>query len=449
MERFIGFDIHRKSAVVCCLSPSGKVLERYDLPCTREALRDFGERFLGKDDHVALEATTHCWGVAAALAPFVRRVHVANPLLTKAIAHAKVKTDKVDAQVLAQLLRADYLPMVWQPDAATLRLRTLTSRRAALVSERTRLKNRIHSVLFMDLVPPPEHDLFSLAGQQWLNALELSGESRALIDSDLRLLAAVDQELETLDKEVAAKAHAEERAKLLMTLPGVDYTTAVGLLAAIGDLDRFPDADHLASYLGLTPSTRQSADQCFHGPITKRGNSHARWLLIQAAQHLRTHPGPLGVTYRKLRKSKNHNVAVTACARKLARIVWFMLTNNEPYRYAQPRLTDEKLARLRIKVTGKKRKTGPKKGSEPSPNQGTGRRERTEPALPQVLKQADLPPAKGPAEISPGERHALETMGVTEYFEEIQSPKKVLRKLNEEGSQATAPHPGDHPGEEN
>jgi transposase len=427
MERFIGLDIHRRSAEACILDAAGKVVERCSIACTRQALSEFARSSLLPTDSLALEATTHCWAVAALLKPHVARALVSNPLLTKAIAQAKVKTDKVDAKVLGQLLRADYLPLVWQPDPETLRLRTLSSRRSALVSERTRLKNRIHSVLFSELVPPPQADLFSKKGQQWLAALELPSESRALIESDLRLLEAADRELEAISLEIAKKAGQDQRARLLMTLPGVDITTAVGLLAAIGDFSRFRSPDRLAAYLGLVPSTRASADKCFHGPITKRGNSGARWLLIQAAQHLRLNPGPLGAFYRRLRRKKNHNVAVVACARKMATIVWHMLTHNEPYRYAQPRITDEKLARLRILTSGEKRKTGPKKGTPPSANRGTGKRERTEPALPEVYAEAGLPEAKGPDEVAPAERRALERAGVAEYARGIRSPRRVLR----------------------
>jgi hypothetical protein len=101
-----------------------------------------------------------------------------------------------------------------------------------------------------------------------------------------------------------------------------------------------PDGDHAASYLGLAPSTKQSANQCYHGPITKRGNAHARWMLIEAAQHLDKHPGPLGHFFHRLARKKNRNVAVVAGARKLAAIGWQMLVTNEPYRYAIPRSTE-------------------------------------------------------------------------------------------------------------
>jgi transposase len=117
-----------------------------------------------------------------------------------------------------------------------------------------------------------------------------------------------------------------------MTLPGVGPAGAQALYAALVDWRRFKDGTHAASYLGLTPSARQSASHCYHGPITKAGNSLARWLLTQAARQVAQHPGPPGVFFRRIRTRKNYNVAAVATARKLVTIAFLMLKNNEPYR---------------------------------------------------------------------------------------------------------------------
>jgi hypothetical protein len=134
-----------------------------------------------------------------------------------------------------------------------------------------------------------------------------------------------------------------------MTIPGVNYVMALGLLAALGDIDRFHDGDHAASYLGLVPSTKQSGRHCDHGPITKAGSTQVRGLLTQAAQHASRHPGPIGAFFRRLVKRKSRQVAVTAVARKLVTVAYRMLKNNEPYRYARPELMRAKFATLRAR----------------------------------------------------------------------------------------------------
>ena len=119
MIRYIGLDVHKDVVQACLIDEQGRRLESHRLPCTKESLEAFARERLCATDHVALEATTNTWAVVALLRPHVARIVVGNPLRTRAIAEAKVKTDKVDAEVLAQLLRCDYLPAVWQPDEDT------------------------------------------------------------------------------------------------------------------------------------------------------------------------------------------------------------------------------------------------------------------------------------------------------------------------------------------
>ncbi|MHC4469563.1 MAG: IS110 family RNA-guided transposase, partial [Planctomycetota bacterium] len=339
---------------------------RFDL--TRESLLDFAQHILQPEDHVIVEATLNTWAVVEVLEPHVAEVVVSNPLKTKAVAEARIKTDKVDAHTLAQLLRVDYVAEVWKPDESTRELRRLTRCRAGLVGDRTSAKNRIHSVLSRRLVQPPLQHLFGPSGLLWLRTLELDEEGRMMIDSDLRVIESFDREIALLDDLLVKRAYADPRARLLVTLPGVDLHVAVALLAALGDIHRFPSGAHAASYLGLVPRTKQSAHHCYHGPITKAGNVHARTMLVQACQTLGRNPGPLGVFFRRMKKKKCHNVAVIAAAHKLVTIAWHMLVNGEPYRYAIPASTEAKLARLRTRATGKCRKRGLPKGRQESPS---------------------------------------------------------------------------------
>jgi transposase len=325
MLRFVGCDVHKRTAVFTILLEDGTFFATHTVPVTREALAVFAQRQLSSGDRLAMEATTNTWAVAGLLRPFVKEIVIGNPLRVKAIAEAKIKTDKVDSRVLAELLRVEYLPAVWQPDQDTQRLRRLTHRRAALVSDRTRLKNRLHSILHHCLIPMPECDLFSQKGRAWLKQLPLSIEEGLARDSDLRLLELTELEIAQLEEQLVREAWQGEKVRLVMSIPGIDYTVAQTCLAAIGEISRFPNAKKRSAYLGLNPSTRQSGAHCYHGPITKQGNAHARWLLVQAAQHLAQYRGPLGQTMRRIVKRKNRNVAVVACARKLAVLLWHVI----------------------------------------------------------------------------------------------------------------------------
>jgi transposase len=412
--RCVGLDLHKYLLEVCILDEQGKVLARHAVTCERMALESFAREHLRTSDRLVVEATTNTWAVVDILRSFVAAIVVGNPLQIKAIAQAKVKTDKIDAEVLAHLLRCDFLPEVWEPDAPTQRLRHLTGVRSALVADRTRLKNRIQSILAGLLIILPEGGLFTNKGLAWVRAAELPEDARSTIDRFLRLYDATEAELEALDTQLRTLAHHDARVRLLMTLPGVAHGVALTLIAALGDITRFRDGDHAASYLGLTPRVRQSAGKCYRGSITKAGCSTTRAMLTQAAQHAAEHPGPLGAFFRRLKKRKTRNVAIVATARKLVTIAYLMLKNKEPYRYAQPERVRAKLRHVERAVE----ETGP--AADPT----TRREPVAEPAdrLNRIFTRTGLPTAQGPAEWSPGERRALEAAGVKEFAEAVHAP---------------------------
>jgi transposase len=411
MSRFVGLDVHKQFVEACILDEAGRVAWRGRTGCLRDELESFARTKLKKTDQVALEATTNTWSVVATLRPHVSEVVVSNPLKTRAIAEAKVKTDKVDAEVLAQLLRCDYLPAVWHPDERTQRWRGLVTHRTTLMTQRARLKNHVQSQLGRLLLQPPCKCLWTKAGLAWLRQVELPAHERLLLDSELRQLQVVEGELGRIDEELAGIARREPRVRLLMTLPGVNYVVALGLLAALGDVSRFKDGDHAAAYLGLVPSTRQSGRRCYHGGITKAGCSQTRWLLTQSAQHVARHPGPLGAFFRRLVKRKNRSVAITAVARKLVTGAFLMLKNTEPYRYSRPELMREKFAALQ---------------SRGSPTSGEARaprpRGKGKPGLAEVYRAAGLPDVTSPAGLPAGEQRMLTERELTELVAELYEP---------------------------
>lgn len=421
----VGLDVHKRVVQAAILhDDTGELEEGFRFACTPEALRTFCRAHVGRTDRVALESTTNCWAVAAILREFTTQVLVSNPMRTKLIAQSRRKSDKVDALVLAQLFAAGFLPGVWEPDAATRERREVSSRRAALVQDRTALKNRLHAVLAQRLIAF-EGKLFGKAGLVFLKAVQLDAHGRAAIDSDLILLKAIEAEIAKYDALLLKLAGGDQNARLLVTLPGFDFAGAVGIVAAAGDITRFPDGNRFASYLGLVPSTRQSAEHSYHGPITKQGRSHARWIFCQAAQHLDSNVGPLGHFFRRMAAKKGHNKAVVACARKLAVIAWHLLSKGEPYRYADPRTVDAKLSRIRVRATGKRRKSGPTAGPRPE-TYGTGVRSRGFKGIDEVLASEGLPPRSTPP---PGEARFLESAGISSAVTALASPRRIPRRV--------------------
>ena len=430
MTRYVGIDLHKHLIVGHVVDTAGTTVDTFRYDRVDAFTLDYiGRNRLKPEDQVVLEATTHCWAVVRALEPFVAQVVVSNPMATKAIAKAKVKTDKIDAAVLSHLLRLGYLPEIWQPDGAIRSLREWTSRRSRIIGQRTALINRIRGTLAQRLLHCP-HDMMSRAARDWIGAQQVDADTHWLLESDLRMLAAVQAEIDAIDKQLARVGYVDSRVKLLMTLPGVSQHTAQALLAAIGDVSRFPDADSLASYLGLVPSTRQSADHCYHGPITKQGRAHTRSMLIQASHSMRANPGPLGHFFRRLQKRKPYSVAVVAVAHKLALLAWHVLTKGEPYRYALPRATANKLRNLRIQGTGERRRGGLARGTTRPVNVPRGSQKIK--SLPQVYAGEQIPPA-GPAPA--GELRHLRAVKLNDFAAGLQQPRIVpRRRKHEEGN---------------
>jgi transposase len=341
--RTVALDVHKRFAEVA-VHEHGEV-RRLGRVETSE-LRAFAES-LRPDDHVVLESTSMTWAIAELLGRHAGRVTVSNPLRTKAIASAKVKTDKVDAKVLAQLAAADFLPAVWAPDEQTRVLRRRVSHRASLVRQRTRLRNQVHAVLARNLIDVPVTDLFGQRGRRWLIEVELPGHEREQVDRHLRLHDALDSELEAVDRQLAERALHDPEVRRLMTIPGVGPVTALSLLAVIGDVRRFPSAGQLVGYLGLDPRVRQSGERPARtGHISRAGQAHARGLLIEAAHAAIRTPGPLRAFYARVKARRGTQIAFCATARKLTVLSWHLLTRGEDYRYQAPTIMDRKLRRL-------------------------------------------------------------------------------------------------------
>ncbi|WP_187435235.1 IS110 family transposase [Bradyrhizobium cytisi] len=354
-------DIHRTFGEVVFwedgrLRPAGRV------DMTRTALEGFGKS-LQPIDEVVIEATGNCMAVSRVLSPFVKRVVIANPLQVKAIAHAHVKTDKVDAGTLASLYAAGYLPEIWTPDAATERLRRLIARRYQVVRHRTRIKNEVHAILHAHLIPKcPHADLFNGRGRDWLAHQPVPDDERDAIERHVRELDRLAEDLTILDREIATNSLDDGSVRRLLTITGVNLAVAAGLMAAIGDITRFKSPQKLVSYFGLNPRVHQSGlGAAHHGRISKVGRSHARAMLVEAAWAAAKTPGPLHAFFVRIRARRGHQVAAVAVARKLTVLCWHLLTNEEDYLWARPSLVAHKTRGMELQA-GRAQKKGNTRG---------------------------------------------------------------------------------------
>lgn len=362
MRRVNGLNIHRSFGEIA-IWEDGRVRHMGRVDMTRDALEKFaGEKLTGEDE-VVIEATGNCMAVSRVLSPFVARVLIANPLQVKAIAHAHIKTDKVDAATLASLQAAGFLPTIWTPSLEVERARRLVARRVQVVRHRTRVKNEVQAILHAHLIPRcPHSDLFGGRGRAWLAKQPVPEDERAAIERHVRELDRLGEDLATLDREIAKNALDDAEIQRLLTITGVNVTVAVGLMAAIGTIERFGSARKLVSYFGLNPRVRQSGNgPARHGRISKAGRSHAQAMLTEAAWAAAASPGPLRSFFLRVKAKRGHQIAAVATARKLAVIVWHMLAKQEEYTWKRPGLVAHKRWSLELQA-GLPRRRGGKRG---------------------------------------------------------------------------------------
>ncbi len=354
-------DVHRSFAQIAVVE-DGLCRDEGRIGVRPEDLREWAQT-LESDDEVALEATTNSDAIATMLRPLVAKVMVSNPRKTRAIAEAKVKTDKVDARILAQLLAADFLPETWVADDQTRMRRRLVARRTHLVRQRTRLKNQVHAILSRNLVPTcPHADLFSAVGRRWLAQQTLPADEWRSVGALLRQLDFHGDELAEVERDIATNAIDDPVIAQLMTVPGINVTVAMSIVAAVGDFSRFESPDRLVSYLGLNPSVRQSGNgPANHGRITKAGRSQARGMMVEAAFSASRAPGPLRAFYRRIKDRRGFQVATVATARKMTVLCWHLITKGEDYAFARPSLVAHKRRSLEL-AAGADSRRGPVAG---------------------------------------------------------------------------------------
>lgn len=358
--RSIGIDVGRDFCEVA-IAEAGQVRSAGRFTTTPEAIRAFAES-LTLDDRVTLEATGNALAIARLLEGHARVV-LANPKAVKGATALRTKTDKIDARTLATLLAGGFLPEVWIVDEPTRVLRRRISRRAHLVRERTRVKNQVHAVLIRNLKGrPPMSDVFGRRGRAWLSDQLLPTDERETVEACLRQIDFFDGEVAVIDRALAEAVLASPEMRRLLTLPGVNAVTAAALMAAIGDIGRFPSPRHLVSYLGLNPRVQQSGSEpARHGRISKQGPSDARHVLVEASWRAARETGPLRAFARRVAARHGSNVAAVAVARKLVVIAWHMLVAGEDYAFVRISLVREKIRRLEL-LLGAERHRGERTG---------------------------------------------------------------------------------------
>lgn len=336
---YVGIDLHRQWSQLAVVDGDGELVRSRRVRSRPDEMwQVFGELPTDEPLEAAFEATFGYGWLADLLADAGVPAHMAHPLATKAIAAGRIKNDKVDAAMLAQLLRANLLPEAWIAPLEAREARRLVRTRASLVRMRSRLKSQIHAVL-ADFALRPEASisiptprsqapaLFSKAGRRWLAQQVLPEASRQRIEISLRVIDGLDGEIREVSQAMRQRFADDERVRRLLPIPGIGLFTAATVVGEIWDVRRFPCPRRLASWAGLTPKEHSSGDHHHLGHISKQGSRWVRWVLVEAAtNHAMRHSG-LRELFQRVRRGKQERaqLAHVAVAHRLLTLCYYAL----------------------------------------------------------------------------------------------------------------------------
>jgi len=321
--RYIGIDLHRRFMVVAVVDERGRSRKPRRFECHDEAaVLEFFERH--RPFVAVIEASSSYRWLYDLLSP-LGQVKLAHPARLRAIVAGRAKTDKLDAVLLGQLLRAGLVPEAYVPPKPYLELRSLTRARARLVRRRVQARNEIHALLRQRNVHPPFANLICRKGRSWLQGLPLELLGGLLRDELLRRVGHFDEEIHLLDRELARLGEAFPEKEVLLAVPGIGLFSALLIIGEIGEPERFRDGRKVGAYAGLTARVSQSGDHCYHGHITRQGSPWLRWILVEAAMRAARKDEKLRNFYTRIRKRASAKIARVAVARKLAGICWIRL----------------------------------------------------------------------------------------------------------------------------
>jgi transposase len=335
---YVGIDHHRQYSHMTVMDQMGQVLRSGRVPNLQDEIGKFLEGFEAVES--VIETGRSSYTMVDVLEEMGVTVKIAHPNEVKAIARAKIKTDKRDSEVLAHLLRMNMVPEVYRRSVENRQAQRVLRQRAFYVRAMTALKNRVYAFLSQQREEVREEvvretNIFSERGQKVLLGLKLVPGEKRLLDALLKTY----RHLEKRTKESAAfveKLYEENReAQLIRTIPGFGKYLSVLVAVEIADLSRFADAAHLHAYAGVIPSVHSSGDNTYYGKIIRAGNRWLRWAAVEAVWPAIRADFDLRCFYERLARRKGANKAKVAAARRLLTIVykvWKEQRNYIPYR---------------------------------------------------------------------------------------------------------------------
>ena len=279
---------------------------------------------------IGMESTGNCQWFVELVATMGHELWVGDAAKIRASEVRQQKTDRRDAALILKLLLEGRFPRIWTPSKEEKDQRQLLIHRHKLVVMRVQVKNELQH-LAMNKGITKGRKLWSKSGERVLCELPLAPWASRRREDLFKLRSMLNEQITRLDEAVQKTAEENEKARLLMTQPGVGPITSLAFVLTMGDVSRFKRGKQVASYLGLIPREHSSGGQQRNGSISKQGNRYMRMLLVEAAQSVVRYDPEFRKEYVHLCHGKKKGIAKVAAARKLAVRLYWMLRSNTAY----------------------------------------------------------------------------------------------------------------------
>ncbi|MGE5374091.1 MAG: IS110 family transposase [Bacteroidota bacterium] len=356
-KRYIGLDVHKHYLIALGVDEDLNVV----LPARRvelSRLETWMNKTLTRQDEVVLEMTTNTWQLYDELVMYAGLVMVVHPPHVALITRSQVMNDKIAASILARLLAKRLLVGIWVPPREVREMRGLVAQRRKMTNLATQAKNRLHAVLQRHHLLLPQGNPFGASNQDWWQSLSIGKLEKLNLQSDLETLQFAEKQVNRMTEIMEGMAAEQEPIGRLLHLAGFGVVTAVTVWAAIGEIHRFADAQHLVGYAGLGTRVHDSGMTMRSGKITKAGRRDLRTVLIEAANVATNSHPHWKAELARLEPRLGRNKAIVAIARKLLIAVWHILSQNQTDRFAQPEAIAQKLLGFAYRVGKENRPAG-------------------------------------------------------------------------------------------
>jgi transposase len=335
MQLYAGLDMHGKTTTGTIKDGAGNPVRVLEVETSKKGMKRLFMRFKKSQISAVFEASKNWPYYKELLEPHCRKIILAHPLKVRAIASARIKTDSIDSNILADLLRANLIPESYMPSLNIVQLRELLRYRATLSKERGKFKAKVKAILAREGKTCEFGEVTGKRARLWLNNVVVNDLNRREINYSVSLIDNLSNEIKQLDEQIEKEQYKYPEVELLKSIVGINTYSAMLIIAEIADFSRFETPHKLTAYAGLVPSTYKSSSTQYNGRITKLGSKWLRWILGQCAhacvKSRKSHK--LKRFYNRIKKRKGEQKAIVATARKMLVVIWHLIYKNAYYTY--------------------------------------------------------------------------------------------------------------------